>query len=49
MSFADNIFGSYTRNNQKRIREMVKEVKAKVNSYKGSSITSSEIKKEALV
>ena len=48
MSFADNIFGSYTRNNQKRIREMVKEVKAKVNSYKGSSITSSEIKKRSI-
>ena len=48
MSFADNIFGSYTRNNQKRIREMVKEVKTKVNSYKGSSITSSEIKKRSI-
>lgn len=48
MSFTDKIFGSYTRNNQKRIKELVREVKNKVNSYKGSNITSAEIKRRSI-
>ena len=48
MSLTDKIFGSYTRNNQKRIRELVREVKNKVNSYKGSNITSAEIKRRSI-
>lgn len=47
MSLSDKIFGSYTKNNQKRIKEMVKEVKNRINSYKGN-ITKEEIKRKSM-
>lgn len=47
MSLSDKIFGSYTKNNQKRIRLLVSEVKDRVNLYKKSNITSDEIKRRS--
>lgn len=47
MSLSDKIFGSYTKNNQKRIKEMVKEVKNRINSYK-ENITKEEIKRKSM-
>ena len=47
MSLSDKIFGNYTRNNQRRIRNMVKEVKRTINYYKKKGISKEEINKRS--
>ena len=47
MSLSDKIFGNYTRNNQRRIRNMVKEVKRTINYYKKKGISKEQISKRS--